>query len=133
MEEVQFGGYKAHEKLQISAKFHVSSSQNYKFQCHSPGGDIYIDVLIYSAPQLQECLIYLLTYLHCLRAYIAVSLQFTSLSDSKDIFKISYPVGSDKAIAISWWSTFYVFHLCYACCCPVCITDFGTYAWWNLC
>jgi len=50
------------QKTHISAKFHVSTSQNYKFECHSPWGDTRIDVLIYSAPQLLECLINLLTY-----------------------------------------------------------------------
>ena len=42
-----------------------------------------IDVLVYSAPQLQECLInlltYLLTYLHSVRTYIAVwHLRYTA-------------------------------------------------------
>ena len=63
------GAY-AHKEPRLLAKCQLSALQNYTFQRHSPGGDTRIDVLIYSAPQLPECLMKLLTYLHSLRAYI---------------------------------------------------------------
>jgi len=67
----RLGAY-AHKEPQLLTKCQLSALQNYTFQRHSPGGDTRIDVLIYSAPQLPECLMKLLTYLHSLRAYIAV-------------------------------------------------------------
>jgi len=69
VEDIQFGGYKPTKNPKFRRNFTFPLHKIANFNITHQEATL---VFIYSAPQLQECLINLLTYLHCLRAYIAV-------------------------------------------------------------